>query len=62
MLHPKSTVCISFLLLLSRQVKSASKDKTSLASFAVPDEPLDFDVCVTPDSVSLAYFYIKSRW
>lgn len=31
------------------QVKSSSKDKTSLASFAVPDEPTDFDVCMSPD-------------
>ncbi|XP_072162964.1 WD repeat-containing protein 43-like [Diadema setosum] len=33
------------------QVKGGSKDKTSLASFAVPEEPSDFDVCVTADSV-----------
>ncbi|XP_030854848.1 WD repeat-containing protein 43 [Strongylocentrotus purpuratus] len=32
------------------QVKSGSKDKASLASFAVPDEPSDFDVCISSDS------------
>ncbi|XP_041469636.1 WD repeat-containing protein 43-like [Lytechinus variegatus] len=32
------------------QIKSGSKDKAPLASFAVPDEPSDFDVCVSSNS------------